>query len=82
VVKQQMQWLRGYGRCEKFVSKQFFISVCNCLLQVHRKGGLPLDLAGGQVQFLKKELAYRLDKPEIRMELSELSSPLFVHRYD
>ncbi len=48
--------------------------------QVHSRGGLPLDLAGGQVQFLKKELAFRLDRPEIQMELSELSSPLFVHR--
>ncbi len=48
--------------------------------QVHSKGGLPLDLAGGQVQFIKKELGFKLERPEIQAELSELSSSLFVLR--
>ena len=48
--------------------------------QVHSRGGLPLDLAGQQVQFLKKEMAFRLDRPEIQTELCELSASLFIHR--
>jgi hypothetical protein len=48
--------------------------------QVHTKGGLPLDLVGPQVQFIKKELGFKLERPEIQAELSELSSSLFVVR--
>ncbi len=48
--------------------------------QVHSKGGLPLDLVGPQVQFIKKELGFKLERPEIQAELSELSSSLFIVR--
>jgi hypothetical protein len=39
-----------------------------------------LDLVGPQVQFIKKDLGFKLERPEIQAELSELSSSLFVVR--
>ena len=48
--------------------------------QVHSRGGLSLDLQAVQIQFIKRELGFKIEKPEIQAELSELSSSLFVAR--